>query len=287
MTNLSRIKYLADKSGFYFKKDLGQSFLIDANIARKIADAAAADKPDAIIEVGPGFGAITELLCAEVKEVVAIEIDPVAVKMLSEALGGKDNLKIVHADFLKYDLDGLLAEFAGENKKVCAVSNLPYYITSPVIIKLLKAKVPLESVTVMLQKEAALRLNAKVSTRDYSSFTVAVNYYAQVEKLFDVTKNVFYPAPKIDSSVVRLIPRKIPPVNVIDKDLFFETVKAGFSTRRKTLLNCVSAYFSIPKASAEEILNTAGIPPSARAETLDIRQFAVLADAIYKHRDKK
>lgn len=280
LTKPSVIKSYMNKYRFHFKKDLGQNFLIDDDAAEKIVDALALTGEETVLEIGPGIGALTELLVQKARRVIAVEIDPFAIKMLKDIFADTDNLEIVHADVLKTDLHALIAPYVNAGEKITAVSNLPYYITSPVIMKLLEDKLPLEAVVVMLQKEVAARLGIKPGSKDYSAFTVVLEYYAETNKLFDVSRNSFMPAPNVDSSVVCILPRKEAPVEVRSETHLFQTIHAAFATRRKTILNCISAGFQMDKESTRELLALAGIPENNRAETITLQQYAVLSDLI-------
>lgn len=283
LTNPAAIKAIMNKYDFYFKKDLGQNFLIDGNIAEKIASAPDFTGDELAIEVGPGIGALTELLCDYAKKVIAVEIDPFALTMLRDLFAMTDNIEFVHSDILKVDLNELLKDYLHDPENICVVSNLPYYITSPVILKFLESGIKFKNITVMLQKEVAKRLAAKVGTKDYSSFTIAVHYYAEVEYLFDVSRNVFMPSPNVDSAVIRLTPRKTPVINIRDEETFFRTVRAGFAMRRKTLLNCLSTGFSLSKDDVRSIMADAGIAENARAESLTMQQLGTLSDSVYAY----
>ena len=278
MTNPSVIKRYAQAHGFYLKKSMGQNFLIDGNIARRITNAACLSENDYVLEIGPGAGALTQYLINDAKHVFAVEMDSFACKILQEAFSGADNLTIINQDILKCELTDLLKDISG---RIVCVSNLPYYITSPIIMKLLKSRISFESIIVMLQKEAAMRLRAKPGTKDYSSFTIAVEYYAQTQFLFDVPKSVFMPVPKVDSAVMKLSPRKQPFVDVKDVGLFFDVLKAGFAMRRKTLANCLNTALGIDKIDIVRILGDMGLEPACRGEKLTIQQFALLSDKIY------
>ncbi len=280
MTSPAVIKKYADRHRFFAKKNLGQNFLADANIARKITDAACISETDDVLEIGPGFGALTQFMLPKAKSVTAVEIDPFACSVLADAFAGADNLRIVHADILKTDLADLTGRRRGG---LIAVSNLPYYITSPILLKLLSEGVRFDRIVVMMQKEAAARISGAPGTKDYSSFTVALDYYAEAEHLFSVPSTVFYPRPNVDSSVGMLVPRTSPKITVRDEATFFKTVRAGFAMRRKTLLNCLSAAFPLSKEKLSALIASAGIDPLTRAERLTIEQFGRLSDAIYAH----
>ena len=278
MTSPSVITEYMNKNDFFFKKNLGQNFLKDENVARKIVEALEITPQDTVLEIGPGFGALTQFLCDEAKSVIAVEVDPFAISVLNEAFEEKTNLKIFQGDILKTDLNTLLKDAFENGGKVKAISNLPYYITSSVILKLLENTPAFSSVIVMVQKEVAERLSAKPGTKDYSSFTVLLNFYAQAQKIFEVSHTNFIPQPKVDSAVVRITPFEKPPVEVKDKEAFVKTVKAAFSMRRKTLQNCISAYFDMPKDEASKRIEAAGFSPTVRGETLSLDNFARLSD---------
>ncbi len=281
LTSPSYIKEYMEKSDFFFKKKLGQNFLKDENIARAITDSLDISKDECVLEVGPGFGSLTQFLVRDAYRVKAVEIDPFAVKVLNEVFEDCENLDIILADVLKADLAEILKDAIDENRNIKAISNLPYYITSSVILKLLRFTPHFENIVVMIQKEVSERLNAPAGSKNYSSYTVLINYYADTEKLFDVSHNVFVPAPKVDSSVMRIVPLKEPRVKVASEEIFFRTVKAGFAMRRKTLLNNISAAFEMDKEKAGECITAAGLKPEIRAEKLTIEEFAALSDSVH------
>ncbi len=283
LTKPSVIKEYMRKYNFFFKKDLGQNFLIDDTIAEKIVDALQLKGNETVLEIGPGIGALTEILLKKVAQVIAVEIDPFAVKMLTDVFGGQANLTLLQKDILKTDLKELLKQEIDSGKEIAAISNLPYYITSAVIMKLLEEKIPFTSIVVMMQKEVAARIGTSSHTKDYSVFTLALEYYAEAKQLFDVSRNVFMPAPNVDSVVVKITPRKTPAVKVKNEALFFKTLRASFAMRRKTMLNCISSGFSLPKDQVKILLESSGIEENARAESLPIEQFALLADALFEY----
>lgn len=283
LSDISTIKALCQKYGFEFSKSLGQNFLINPAVCPKIAELGGADENHGIIEIGTGFGVLTAELCKRAKKVVAIEIDKKLIPVLFETLSEFDNLKIINEDILKVDLLKLIKEeFDGLTVSVCA--NLPYYITSPIIMGLLEQRLPIESITVMVQREAAVRLCAKMGTRECGAVTAAVNYYSSPQTLFQVSRGSFMPAPNVDSSVIRLDIKPQPPQNVISEKTLFALVKAGFSQRRKTLANPVSGAFGIKKSDFIAILERLGLKPTARAEELTLEQFIALSNEIVKER---
>lgn len=277
MTAPSVITEYMKKNDFFFKKNLGQNFLRDENVARKIVEELDISPDETVLEIGPGFGALTQFLVKEAKEVIAVEIDPFAIGVLNEVFEEYDNLRIVKNDILKTDLSEILSDCASQGN-LKAISNLPYYITSSVILLLLESEYKFEKIIVMVQKEVSERLSAKPGSKNYSAFTVLLNYYANTRKLFDVSHTNFIPAPKVDSSVVEIIPLKDAPVKVDSEEVFVKTVKAAFSMRRKTLQNCISSYFNISKDEAARKINEAGFECSIRGETLSLEDFAHLSN---------
>ncbi|MCI6771656.1 MAG: 16S rRNA (adenine(1518)-N(6)/adenine(1519)-N(6))-dimethyltransferase RsmA [Oscillospiraceae bacterium] len=277
LSDISVIKDVLSRHGFSFSKALGQNFLINPTVCPKMAEECGADENTGVIEIGAGIGVLTKELAKRARKVVSVELDTRLLPVLDETLAEFDNVEIVNADIMKLDLKKLIEEkFGGMKVAVCA--NLPYYITSPVITMLLESKLPIESVTVMIQKEVADRLTAPVGSRDSGAVTVCVNYFSKPEKLFDVKKGSFMPMPKVDSAVIRLTVRKEPPVPVGDEKKFFRLVKAAFSMRRKTALNSISSGLSIPKPTVEQALVNVGLDLNVRAEKLTLRDFAALSD---------
>lgn len=279
-TNKNTISEIINKYEFRFKKDLGQNFLTDENIVLKIVDALELKEDEVVLEVGPGMGSLTQKLAEKAYKVYAVEIDTRAVNMLEETLSGYENIEIINKDILKTDLSEILEEALQENRKIKFISNLPYYITSPILMKVLEDKVKFENIVVMLQKEVAVRLNANVNTKDYSSFTIAVDYYAEVERLFNVPKTVFVPMPKVDSTVLRVVPRKESKVNVDNEEMFFKVVKAAFMNRRKMAFNSLANGLSLNKDLLKDALINAGLDEKVRAENITIEQFAELSNEI-------
>lgn len=271
------VNRILSKHGFTFSKALGQNFLIDPNVCPEMAYELNADENTGVIEVGPGIGVLTKELCKVAGKVVAIELDKRLFPVLDETLSEFDNLQIVEGDVLKLDLKELIEEkFSGmKSVKVCA--NLPYYITSPVIMSLLESKLPIDEIVVMVQKEAAERFCAEIGSRESGAVTVAVNYFATAEMLFEVKKDCFMPSPKVDSAVMRLRLREKPPVEVENEKRFFAVIKAAFSQRRKTALNCLSNGLSLPKEKVANALNEIGLSEKSRAENFTMEQFAELS----------
>ncbi len=277
LSDIGTIKDILSRHGFTFSKSLGQNFLINPSVCPRMAEYSGAGKGVGVIEVGPGIGVLTNELCQLADKVVAIELDKRLLPVLEETLGEYDNLKVVNADVLEIDLKKLIEEeFEGMEVVVCA--NLPYYITSPVIMKLLEDRLPISAITVMVQKEAAQRICAEVGSRQSGAVTVSVNYYAEPEMLFGVSAGSFMPAPKVDSAVIRLNILKEAPVQVEDEKKFFSVVKASFAQRRKVISNSLSSGLSLDKAKVAEILEKAEVPATARAEKLTLQNFADIAN---------
>lgn len=279
LSDISVIKKILSEHGFTFSKSLGQNFLINPTVCPRMAEACGADSDTGVLEIGAGIGVLTAELAKRAKKVVSLELDTRLIPVLAETLGEFSNVEVLNADVLKIDLNKLIDDcFQGMHIAVCA--NLPYYITSPVIMALLESRIPVDAVTVMVQKEAAARLCAPVGSRDAGAVTVAVNYYAQAEKLFDVSAGSFMPAPKVDSSVIRLNIRKEPPVEVSDEKFFFKVIKAAFGQRRKTASNSLSAGLGIPKDKVSAAIAAAGFEPSVRAESLTMQELARLSECL-------
>ena len=279
LSDISVIKKILSEHGFTFSKSLGQNFLINPTVCPRMAEACGADSDTGVLEIGAGIGVLTAELAKRAKKVVSLELDTRLIPVLAETLGEFSNVEVLNADVLKLDLNKLIDDcFQGMHVAVCA--NLPYYITSPVTMALLESRIPVDAVTVMVQKEAAARLCAPVGSRDAGAVTVAVNYYAQAEKLFDVSAGSFMPAPKVDSSVIRLNIRKEPPVEVSDEKFFFRVIKAAFGQRRKTASNSLSAGLGIPKDKVSSAIAAAGFEPSVRAESLTMQELARLSECL-------
>ncbi len=276
LTNLSTIREIADKFGFTFSKSLGQNFLINPSVCPRIAEMGGADENTGVIEIGTGFGVLTKELAKRARKVVAIELDSRLIPVLQYTLADYDNVKVINEDVLKVDLPGLIAEeFPGMEVVVCA--NLPYYITSPIIMALLEQRLPVKAVTVMVQKEAGDRLCAPMPSRECGAVTAAVRYYSEPKVLFPVSRGSFCPAPNVDSMVIRLDVKDALPLQPEEEKTLFRVVKAAFGQRRKTLPNTLSAGLGISKAEAAEKMAAAGLKPTARAEELSMEQFCRLA----------
>lgn len=279
LSNISTIKEILSKHDFTFSKSLGQNFLINPSVCPRMAQMCGAKSGVGVIEVGPGIGVLTKELACLADKVVSVELDKRLLPVLEQTLSEFDNVKVVNDDILKIDLHKLIKEeFVGLDVVICA--NLPYYITSPVIMRLLEEKIPVKSITVMVQKEAAQRICAKVGTRDSSAVTVAVNYYSKPSMLFSVSSGSFMPAPKVDSAVIRLDILDKPEVEAVNEKVFFKVVKSAFAQRRKTILNSLSAGFSISKSDMAEILEKSNVAENLRAEQLSMKQIADISNNI-------
>ncbi len=279
LSDINTVRSLLQKNGFTFKKSLGQNFLINPDVCPAMADAAC-DKDTGVIEIGPGIGVLTAELSARAKRVIAIELDERLKKILPATLSDCENVEIIYGDVLKTDLKALIAEKFSDCKRVAVCANLPYYITSPIVMSLLESKLPIDSITVMVQKEAAERLCAKVGTRQAGAVSVAVSYYSEPEILFEVDKNSFMPPPKVDSAVIQLHIRENPPVKVGSEEDFFRLVKACFAQRRKTLVNTVSGTAGIDKESIKKSLAKLGLSETVRGEKLTLEELAELSNLI-------
>lgn len=273
LTNISVIKRLLEQYNFTFSKALGQNFLINPSVCPRMAELGGAKEDVGVIEIGPGIGVLSHQLALRAKKVVCIEIDDRLIPILEETLAEHDNIKILHRDVLKVDLHQLIQdEFAGMQVVICA--NLPYYITSPIIMALLEQRLPVASITVMVQKEAAQRLCAQPGSRECGAISAAIWYYSQAYELFDVSRGSFMPAPDVDSAVIRFDVRDEPAVTVCNERLFFNLIKGAFSQRRKTASNAVSAQLGRPKAQIVAAFEQAGVDPSIRAEKMTLQNFA-------------
>ncbi|WP_284140714.1 MULTISPECIES: 16S rRNA (adenine(1518)-N(6)/adenine(1519)-N(6))-dimethyltransferase RsmA [unclassified Virgibacillus] len=280
----SRTKEILQTYRFTFKKSLGQNFLVDVNVLENIIRHAGITKEAGAIEIGPGIGALTEQLAIHAKNVLAFEIDQRLVPILQDTLKNYDNIQIVHQDILEADVGQMIKEYFQPEQPIHVVANLPYYITTPILMKLLRDKLPVESFTVMIQKEVAERMAAQPNTKSYGSLTIAVQYYTEAEVVMHVPKTVFMPQPNVDSGILRLTVRKNPPVYVENEDYFFQIVQACFAQRRKTLRNNLMSFFkeTFDKREIEPILELVNVDGSRRGETLQIEEFAALANAFYK-----
>lgn len=276
------------KHGFQFSKSLGQNFLTDKNIIDKIIEGSMIGKGDLVIEIGPGIGVLTAAAAEAAGKVIAVEIDRNLIPILKDTLSDYDNIEIINSDILKIDLSALLEQnelINGQKREgVRILGNLPYYITTPIIMKILEDRVQTDSITIMLQKEVADRIKAQPGSRTYGALSVAVQYYCTVAHVANAPKEIFVPQPKVDSTVIRLDVRKEKPVLLSSEETFFAVVKAGFGQRRKTLLNSLTGIYGLTKDEIAVVMATAGIDPVRRAETLSLEEFAALANAIRAER---
>ena len=283
IATLTRTKNIIKKHGFFFSKSLGQNFLIDANIPINLIKAIGIDSTDNIIEIGPGIGSLTQVIAEYAKKVVVVEIDKKLIPILEETLSENKNVEIIHDDILKIDLHKLM-ESKFNHEKTIVIGNLPYYITTPIIMRFLEEKVRVEQLVFMVQKEVAERMQAKPSTKQYGTLSIAVQYYCDVKTIMKVPPTVFLPQPKVESSVITLDVLENPRVNVKDSDLFFGLVKDAFGKRRKTLLNTLSSgNLQLDKIFLKKVFNKCGIDGGRRGETLSIEEFAILANTVQNH----
>lgn len=286
LTSPSTITYIQKKYDFKFSKSLGQNFIVNEGIIEDIVDGADIGPEDCVLEVGPGIGVLTEAMAQRADKVVAIELDSSLLPVLDEMLEHCDNVKVIHGDVLKVDLKKIIAEeFGGRKPKV--VANLPYYVTTPIIMKFLEEHIPVTDLVVMIQKEVAQRMMAAPNSKVYGALSVAVQYYSDPSIAVNVPTHVFIPQPKVESAVIRLTIKENPPVELKDHKLFFGLVKDAFGKRRKTLLNSLSSgLLHLDKNLVLNALQSAGIDPKRRAETLSIEEFASLANTVYDLKNK-
>lgn len=283
IADYSVTKAVLERHGFTFKKSFGQNFLTDTNILQKIVDTAEIDKNVNVIEIGPGIGALTEFLAENAAEVMAFEIDERLVPILEDTLRDHDNIKVINEDVLKADLQTRVKEFKNPNLPIKVVANLPYYITTPILMHLIESKIPFAEFVVMMQKEVADRISAEPNTKAYGSLSIAVQYYMTAKVAFVVPRTVFVPAPNVDSAILKMTRREQPLVEVKDEDFFFRVSKISFVHRRKTLWNNLTSHFGKSeevKAKLEQALENTNIKPSIRGEALSIPDFARLSDAL-------
>ena len=274
---------ILERHGFTFKKSFGQNFLTDTNILQKIVDTAEIDKKVNVIEIGPGIGALTEFLAESAAEVMAFEIDDRLVPILADTLRDFDNVTVVNQDILKVNLAQYIAEFKNPDLPIKVVANLPYYITTPILMHLIESGIPFSEFVVMMQREVADRISAQPNTKAYGSLSIAVQYYMTAKVAFIVPRTVFVPAPNVDSAILKMVRRDQPAVEVQDEKFFFKVSKASFVHRRKTLWNNLTSHFGKSeetKAKLTAALEQAELSPSVRGEALTLADFARLADAL-------
>lgn len=278
---------IINKYQFTTKKKFGQNFLIDSNVLDKIIMASEITKDDFVVEIGPGIGTLTQYLCEHAGKVIAIEIDNKLIPILNDTLADYDNVEVINKDVLKIDLNKLVEE-KNNNKKIKVVANLPYYITSPIIMQLLESKLPIKNITVMVQKEVAERIMSGPGTKDYGSISVAVQYYSKPHIAAIVPPNCFIPKPKVSSAILCLTPYDNPPVDVKDEDLFFKIVRSSFNQRRKTLANGLNnaGFLNLSKGEINDAIKALDKPTSIRGETLTLEEFAHFSNIIYGKLEK-
>lgn len=283
IADYSVTKAVLERHGFTFKKSFGQNFLTDTNILQKIVDTAEIDDQVNVIEIGPGIGALTEFLAERAAQVMAFEIDHRLVPILADTLRDFDNVTVVNEDILKVDLAKHIQNFKNPDLPIKVVANLPYYITTPILMHLIESGIPFSEFVVMMQKEVADRISAKPNTKAYGSLSIAVQYYMTAKVAFIVPRTVFVPAPNVDSAILKMVRRPEPAAAVEDESFFFKVSKASFTHRRKTLWNNLTGYFGKTEEIKDKLtkaLNQAGLSPSVRGEALGLEEFASLADAL-------
>ena len=283
IADYSVTRAILERHGFTFKKSFGQNFLTDTNILQKIVDTAEIDKNVNVIEIGPGIGALTEFLAENAAEVMAFEIDDRLVPILADTLRDFDNVTVINQDILKVDLAQYIAEFKNPDLPIKVVANLPYYITTPILMHLIESGIPFSEFVVMMQKEVADRISAQPNTKAYGSLSIAVQYYMTAKVAFIVPRTVFVPAPNVDSAILKMVRREQPAVEVQDEKFFFKVSKASFVHRRKTLWNNLTSYFGKSeevKTKLERALEKADLAANVRGEALDLAAFARLSDAL-------
>ena len=283
IADYSVTRAILERHGFTFKKSFGQNFLTDTNILQKIVDTAEVDKKVNVIEIGPGIGALTEFLAENAAEVMAFEIDDRLVPILADTLRDFDNVTVVNQDILKVDLAQYIAEFKNPDLPIKVVANLPYYITTPILMHLIESGIPFSEFVVMMQKEVADRISAQPNTKAYGSLSIAVQYYMTAKVAFIVPRTVFVPAPNVDSAILKMVRREQPAVAVQDEKFFFKVSKASFVHRRKTLWNNLTSYFGKSeeiKTKLKRALETIDLASNVRGESLDLETFARLSDAL-------
>ena len=272
---------ILQKYHFNFQKKFGQNFLIDTHVLEKIIDAADVTKEDLVLEIGPGIGTMTQYLCENAREVVAVEIDKALIPILEDTLSSYNNVEIINKDILKVDIQKLVQE-KNDGKPIKVVANLPYYITTPIIMELFESHVPIDSVTVMVQKEVADRMQVGPGTKDYGALSLAVQYYANPKIVANVPPNCFMPRPNVGSAVIRLTRHEVPPVEVKDEAMMFRIIRASFNQRRKTLVNGLanSGSFALSKEEIAGVIRELGVSENIRGEVLTLEQFAALSNLI-------
>ena len=278
---------ILQKYNFNFQKKFGQNFLIDTRVLEEIIDAAEITKDDFVLEIGPGIGTMTQYLCEAAREVVAVEIDTNLIPILKDTLSAYDNVEVLNQDILKVDIASLAKE-RNNDKPIKVVANLPYYITTPIIMGLFESRVPIDSITIMVQKEVADRMQEGPGSKEYGALSLAVQYYAKPEIVVNVPPSCFMPQPKVGSAVIRLTRHEQSPVEVEDEKLMFQVIRASFNQRRKTLANGLNNFgsFGLSKEEIQSCIEELGVPVNIRGEALSLEQFAELANIINRHRQQ-
>lgn len=278
---------IIEKYRFSFQKKFGQNFLIDSNILEKIVDSAELTEQDCVLEIGPGIGTMTQYLAEQAREVIAVEIDKNLIPILEETLGDYDNVTVINEDILKVDINRIVQERNG-GRPIKVVANLPYYITTPIIMALFEKHIPLQSITIMVQKEVADRMQVGPGTKDYGALSLAVQYYSKPEIVARVPASCFMPRPNVDSTVIRLERYDEPPVEVADESYLFAVIRASFNQRRKTLINGLTnaGNLGVSRPDVEKVLAEMELSPTVRGETLTLEQFAELSSRLYRERGK-
>ena len=276
------------KYNFNFQKKFGQNFLIDTRVLEEIIDAADITKDDFVLEIGPGIGTMTQYLCEAAREVVAVEIDTNLIPILKDTLSAYDNVEVLNQDILKVDIASLAKE-RNNDRPIKVVANLPYYITTPIIMRLFESHVPIDSITIMVQKEVADRMQEGPGSKEYGALSLAVQYYAKPEIVVNVPPSCFMPQPKVGSAVIRLTRHEQPPVQVDNEKLMFQVIRASFNQRRKTLANGLNNFgsFGLSKEEIQSCIEELGVPVNIRGEALSLEQFAELSNIIYAHKGKR
>ena len=284
LTDINTIKRIMSKNGFSFSKALGQNFIIDPDVCPMIVKKSGITDETGVLEIGPGIGVLTQEIAKKAQKVVALELDTRLIPVLEDTLSDFDNVEVINADVMKTDLRKIFEQSFSDCSDICVCANLPYYITSPIIMLLLESRLPVNTITVMVQKEAGVRLCAPVGSRDAGAVSVAVNFYAKSEELFFVPRESFMPAPNVDSEVIKLTVRDEPEFKPTDEKFFFSVVKAAFSQRRKTAANGLSSGLGIPKDKINEALTNTSLAANVRAENLTMEQLYKLSEELYKLR---
>ncbi|MBR5497763.1 MAG: 16S rRNA (adenine(1518)-N(6)/adenine(1519)-N(6))-dimethyltransferase RsmA [Clostridia bacterium] len=284
LTDINVIKRIMSKNGFSFSKALGQNFIIDPGVCPLIVEKSGITEESGVLEIGPGVGVLTQEIGKKAKKVVALELDTRLIPVLADTLADFDNIEVINADVMKTDLQRIFEESFADCSDIHVCANLPYYITSPIIMMLLESRLPVKAITVMVQKEAGERLCAEIGSRDAGAVSVAVNFYAEAQELFFVPRESFMPSPNVDSEVIKLTVRSEPEFRPTDEKFFFKVVKAAFSQRRKTAANGLASGLGMPKDKIFAALENASLDKNVRAEKLTMEEMYTLSEELYKLR---